>query len=146
MILNREEVEPISWKGIITRALGVVATGWVVLMLARVVWSARGTGVLAAAPAAMPPSYGSVAEVGMSLFTDFVYPFEAISLLLLVAIVGGVVVSRSHKQEEEAEATAQQQAKIRATILPERRLGPAGEEPGAHGHGADHGHAHAAHH
>ena len=40
------------------------------------------------------------------LFREFLYPFEAISLLLLVAIVGGVVVSRSHQKEVAANRAA----------------------------------------
>jgi hypothetical protein len=44
--------------------------------------------------------------VGDMLFREFLYPFEAISLLLLVAIVGGVVVSRSHQKEVAAQRAA----------------------------------------
>jgi NADH-quinone oxidoreductase subunit J len=36
----------------------------------------------------------NVAAVGTALFTDFVLPFEIVSLVLLVAIVGAVVVAR----------------------------------------------------
>lgn len=37
---------------------------------------------------------GHVAGVGMALFTEFALPFEIVSLVLLVAIVGAVVVAR----------------------------------------------------
>jgi NADH-quinone oxidoreductase subunit J len=36
----------------------------------------------------------NVAAVGTALFTEFVLPFEIVSLVLLVAIVGAVVVAR----------------------------------------------------
>jgi NADH-quinone oxidoreductase subunit J len=36
----------------------------------------------------------NVAAVGTALFTDFALPFEVVSLVLLVAIVGAVVVAR----------------------------------------------------
>jgi NADH-quinone oxidoreductase subunit J len=39
-------------------------------------------------------SFGTVKAVGQTLFTDFLLPFEATSLLLLVAIVGAVVVAK----------------------------------------------------
>ncbi len=39
-------------------------------------------------------SFGTVKAVGAVLFTDFLLPFEATSLLLLVAIVGAVVVAK----------------------------------------------------
>jgi NADH-quinone oxidoreductase subunit J len=38
--------------------------------------------------------FGTVRAVGMVLFTRFLLPFEATSLLLLVAIVGAVVVAK----------------------------------------------------
>src|SRR3954470_16781194 len=76
MILNREEIEPVSFRGIITRALGVVAIGYIVLLFARVTWAFRGVGPLAATGGGLSPDYGTVAGVGMSLFTDFVFPFE----------------------------------------------------------------------
>ena len=37
---------------------------------------------------------GSVAEIGTVLFTDYVLPFEVISIVLLVALVGAVVLGR----------------------------------------------------
>jgi NADH-quinone oxidoreductase subunit J len=37
---------------------------------------------------------GTVEAIGDSLFTKFLFPFEAISLLLLVAIVGSVLLSK----------------------------------------------------
>jgi NADH-quinone oxidoreductase subunit J len=43
---------------------------------------------------ALEPSFGTVKAVGQVLFTDFLLPFEATSLLLLVAIVGAVVVAK----------------------------------------------------
>jgi NADH-quinone oxidoreductase subunit J len=46
------------------------------------------------APKALEPSFGTVKAVGAVLFTDYLLPFEATSLLLLVAIVGAVVVAK----------------------------------------------------
>ncbi|HVP68320.1 MAG TPA: NADH-quinone oxidoreductase subunit J [Anaeromyxobacteraceae bacterium] len=40
------------------------------------------------------PDYGTVKAVGRLLFTQYLLPFEATSVLLLVAIVGAVVVSK----------------------------------------------------
>lgn len=41
-----------------------------------------------------PPGFGGVASVGRALFERFVYPFELVSVLLLVAIVGAVVIAK----------------------------------------------------
>jgi NADH-quinone oxidoreductase subunit J len=42
----------------------------------------------------VPAQFGTVKAVGRILFTQYVLPFEATSLLLLVAIVGAVVVAK----------------------------------------------------
>jgi NADH-quinone oxidoreductase subunit J len=40
------------------------------------------------------PSVGTTAELGHSLFRQWVLPFEAVSFLLLAALIGAVVLSR----------------------------------------------------
>ena len=40
------------------------------------------------------PSVGTTAELGQSLFRQWVLPFEAVSFLLLAALIGAVVLSR----------------------------------------------------
>ena len=42
----------------------------------------------------IPASFGTVAAVAQKLFTEFPLQFEAVSLLLLVAMVGAVVVAK----------------------------------------------------
>ncbi len=37
---------------------------------------------------------GSVQAIGTALFTDYVYPFEMVSLILLAAVVGAVVLAK----------------------------------------------------
>jgi len=46
-------------------------------------------------PPAVQDSFGTVARIGESLFTDFVLPFEVASVLLLAAMVGAVVLAKS---------------------------------------------------
>jgi len=48
-----------------------------------------------AMPASVPEGFGQVASVGRLLFTQFVLPFEATSILLLASIVGAVVVGKA---------------------------------------------------
>jgi NADH-quinone oxidoreductase subunit J len=92
MILNREEVAPFSFRPL--RVLGVMAGVYLLIKLIDVVT----VGIPEAAPGVAPDGFGTVAAIGDVLFRDFLYPFESISVLLLVAIVGGVVVSRSHQK------------------------------------------------
>jgi NADH-quinone oxidoreductase subunit J len=40
------------------------------------------------------PDFGNMETVGRSMLSDFVYPFEVISLILLVAIVGVVLLAK----------------------------------------------------
>lgn len=94
MMVNREETTPITRTGIITRGLGVLAGGYVFYRVAWLVGHERALPVLAANTAPPVVDFGTVASVGALLFSDFLFPFEAISLLLLVAVVGGVTLTR----------------------------------------------------
>ena len=106
MILNREEVTPVSLRP--TRLLGVAAAIYVFAKFVHV------ADMEVPNPGGKPlgDSFGTVGAIGDILFRDFLYPFEAISLLLLVAIVGGVVVSRSHRKEVDAMRAADQRRHV----------------------------------
>jgi NADH-quinone oxidoreductase subunit J len=41
-----------------------------------------------------PSTVGNTGAVGLSIFQNFVIPFEVISVLLLAALVGAVVIAR----------------------------------------------------
>lgn len=45
-------------------------------------------------PFAPPAVYGGVREIGRLLFTDYLLPFEATTVLLLIAVVGAVVLGK----------------------------------------------------
>ena len=45
--------------------------------------------------------------VGMALYTDYLVPFEIVSLFLLVAMVGAIVIGKRELSAEEEEATPQ---------------------------------------
>jgi NADH-quinone oxidoreductase subunit J len=100
MIVNRDEENPIALRGVFLRAAGVLATGYLFYRLAWIVVRERRTDVLATAVALPIPDYGSAASVGHLLFTDFLFPFEAISLLLLVAVVAGVLLARPSRSSQ----------------------------------------------
>ena len=55
--------------------------------------------------------FGTVQQIGAGLFTTYLYPFELTSLLLLVAAVGAIYLSRGgrtaseiHREEEDRRA------------------------------------------
>lgn len=52
-----------------------------------------------AAPGGINPSLeGSTSALGRVLFTEFVLPFEVVSLVLLVAMVGVILLSKKDLQ------------------------------------------------
>ncbi len=48
----------------------------------------------AALPPAVPMGPDNVAQVGMTLYTTYLVPFELASILLLVAMVGAIILAR----------------------------------------------------
>lgn len=47
--------------------------------------------------AALPPGFGSPLSVGEILFSRYVLPFEATSILLLIAMIGAIVLTKTEK-------------------------------------------------
>ncbi|MEE9217871.1 MAG: NADH-quinone oxidoreductase subunit J [Acidobacteriota bacterium] len=45
-------------------------------------------------PVEQAPEAGNMERIGMSLFSDYILPFEVASILLLVAMVGAIVLAR----------------------------------------------------
>ena len=70
--------------------LGLGALGAIVLaaFLGRVFWKTSGSFEAA------PEGFGTVGALGTTLFTTYFYPFEAISLLLIVAMIGAVLLAK----------------------------------------------------
>jgi len=103
MIVSRDEEHPIALRGLFLRAAGVLATGYLFYRLAWIVVYERRTDVLATTITLPIPEYGSAASVGRLLFSDFLFPFEAISLLLLVAVVAGVLLARPTRSDRPSQ-------------------------------------------
>ncbi len=51
-----------------------------------------------AAAAELPPAFGSPLEIGQVLFSQYMLPFEATSILLLIAMIGAIVMTRNEKK------------------------------------------------
>lgn len=89
MVLNRDEAEPWAWSGVFTKIVGVFALVYLVTKVGYHLYA-----VASAHPQVPPEAFGSVAQVGEVLFTDDLFVFEAVSVLLLIAVVAAVVVAR----------------------------------------------------
>ena len=89
MLLNLREERLPHPVGTFQRWLAPLATLLFAGVIGRALWGSN--------PASFPPApegYGTAETLGRELFTRFYYPFEAISLLLIVAMVGAVVLSK----------------------------------------------------
>ncbi|MCK5799762.1 MAG: NADH-quinone oxidoreductase subunit J [Deltaproteobacteria bacterium] len=78
------------FRGWPVKVVGLAAIGALLWRVAMVFGDAK----LFAAPVKVAATYGDVTSMGKLLFTKYLFPFEAISVLLLVAIVGSVMISR----------------------------------------------------
>jgi NADH-quinone oxidoreductase subunit J len=47
--------------------------------------------------ASIPASYGSATGIGLELFNQYLLPFEVTSVLLLVAMIGAIILTRRRK-------------------------------------------------
>jgi NADH-quinone oxidoreductase subunit J len=80
-------VEPLRGQRVLAVGLGLamIALVWLGIAL--------GGGLLFRAPAAEVPPGGNVQAVSEVLFTDFVFPFEVTSVLLIVAAIAAMVLA-----------------------------------------------------
>jgi NADH-quinone oxidoreductase subunit J len=83
-------VEPIRGQRFLALALGFLLVGAVAVAVS----SGVGLGEDALALPPFPAERDNVAAIGRALFTDFVFPFEVTSILLIVAAIAAMVMAR----------------------------------------------------
>lgn len=86
MLLNLKEEERRKIK-MAMAGLAVLTVGSVAFILVSLLNKSQ-------AIADAPTVEGSTTELGMSLFTKYLLPFEIVSLLLLVAMIGAILLSK----------------------------------------------------
>jgi NADH-quinone oxidoreductase subunit J len=91
MLANLRGEEARDWCG--PRALGGVLLGGVVLAQLLAVFS-RAAGWLAAPSAGLAPGEGHTQVLGKVLFKEYLLPFEVLSVVLLAALFGLIVIAR----------------------------------------------------
>lgn len=79
------------WAALAVAGAAATALVWVVVDAFRATWMDLDG-----------PAAGSTAVTGASLFQNWVLPFEALSVLLLAALVGAIVLSRKAKAESSS--------------------------------------------
>jgi NADH-quinone oxidoreductase subunit J len=89
MLLNLREEAKAHPAGTFQRVLAPAASVLFAVVIGRALWSS--------APPQLPDKpdgFGTAASLGQALFTRYFYPFEAISLLLVVAMIGAVLLAK----------------------------------------------------
>jgi NADH-quinone oxidoreductase subunit J len=95
MLLGAEKLgqsETLAWQKPLALLLGLVLaveTLYVLVFQAQQITPA----------ATLPENFGSPASIGMELFQRYLLPFEITSVLLLVAMVGAIVLTRQNKSQ-----------------------------------------------
>jgi NADH-quinone oxidoreductase subunit J len=106
MILNRPEDEPIAPSGRFGQVIGILAilylVGRLALLLVHVHLPNEAVALAAPMPTAQHHAWGSVSAVGTDLFGPGLFPFEAISILLLVAVVGAIAIARPLHEDQDS--------------------------------------------
>src|SRR5881397_2320349 len=88
MLLNLQRESAGISAGGVQMTLGTLAALGFLVLVSRAIAPLRGAGRQVQA------SFGTVEAVGRSLFREYYYPFEIISLILLVAMMGAVVLAK----------------------------------------------------
>jgi NADH-quinone oxidoreductase subunit J len=95
MLLNLGSEESLSEKMTTRQSLGIFFS---MLFGAALIWGIFRSSHPKALANASSINNGTIEAVGKALFTTYVFPFEMISLVLLAAAVGAVVLTKRHLQ------------------------------------------------
>ena len=95
MLLSTKDNDQYALKLNVPRGLAVAITG---LLMIQVLTAFMDPTIRFGAPGDYPveriQEIGSITLIGQLLFTEFVLPFEVISILLLVAVIGAVIIAK----------------------------------------------------
>lgn len=103
------------WAALTVAVAAAAALVWVVVDAFRTTWIDLDG-----------PAAGSTAVTGASLFQNWVLPFEALSVLLLAALVGAIVLSRKAKAESSSPPVNSRAATGGSPSAPDSRNHPIG--------------------
>ena len=95
MLLGAEragQIQSIPWQRPLAIALALI----LLLEAGFILYSQRGVAPLVTG--VLPIGFGSPAQVGKVLFSTYLLPFEVTSVLLLVAMIGAIVLTKNEKK------------------------------------------------
>jgi NADH-quinone oxidoreductase subunit J len=114
MILNRPEDEPVAPTGRAGQAIGGLAILYLVYRLVMLLINVKPPNPSGDAPLPVTiglaekfqekADWGSTKAVGWDLFNGGLFPFEAISILLLIGVVGAIAIARPMHDKDNVDA------------------------------------------
>ena len=93
------------------------------LIFVALTW-AIGPGVPQAITAPIPAKISNTEAIGLVLYTQYVYFFQAAGMILLVAMVGAIVLTLRHKERVRRQDIAAQNARTPANSIEIRQVRP----------------------
>lgn len=119
MILNRPEDEPVAPSGRVGQVVGGVAIVYLIaklaMMFTHMEMPTQAAALAAPANIQLPAiqlggtgesvGWGTLKAVGFDLFGPGLFPFEAISILLLIAVVGAIAIARPLRSDDSTGTT-----------------------------------------
>ncbi len=87
--LHPDDLKPMGARGMVVAlsllgVLGAVIGPVLLMVLPTGNWT----------PASLAPDFGNIFTVGQKIFSDYLFPFEMLSLVLLTAVVGALVLAK----------------------------------------------------
>jgi NADH-quinone oxidoreductase subunit J len=96
--INIEQVRQGFWKNL---PLGALVGGLMVAEMAAVL-SGRYFGLANLPPQTLPANYSNTKDLARVLYTDYAYPFEIASVILLVGIIAAVMLTLRRRKDNKA--------------------------------------------
>jgi NADH-quinone oxidoreductase subunit J len=96
MLIGPAAIPPKDSRALVARVAGGVSASAIALLVVLVLSKKT----FPRAPA-IQNSFGSVEAIGELLFSDYLIPFEVVSILLMVAVVGAVAVARGKQPDPQ---------------------------------------------
>jgi len=103
--------------------VGIILLIELLLVLGAWVISPEAAGI-AAAPAPAFTDIDNTRALGQIIYTQYVYPFQAAGLILLVAMIGAIVLTLRHKPNVKRQVIADQVARTRETAIELKKVEP----------------------
>ncbi|WP_375770821.1 NADH-quinone oxidoreductase subunit J [Archangium gephyra] len=95
MLLNLGEATSSGPRLTLARIAGGGAAAGLLVVLVMAIWRMPPSTQTFTGAQAVASGFGTLPAIGQVIYTQWLLPFEAVSLLLLVAMVGAVVVAKS---------------------------------------------------